>query len=148
METYDQKKRRIVGRQYLNRYLLELNNLYTVNIDASALYSIVETDEIRKSWSKFENRIDTTILFTDKHLLHDKLKELKFHLNDYYVIIGKFDYCGIPKLVDSSYFNINFNFEQSSHLLITLRSIDDSHKIVLSPDIQGDEEVLEISFEF
>lgn len=148
METYDQKKRRIVGRQYLNRYLLELNNLYTVNIDASALYSIVETDEIRKSWTKFKNRIDTTILFTDKHLLHDKLKEFKFHLNDYYVIIGKFDYCGIPKLVDSSYFNINFNFEQSSHLLITLRSIDDSHKIVLSPDIQGDEEVLEISFEF
>jgi hypothetical protein len=48
METYEQKKRRLFGKQYLPQYLEEFNKILKIHVDATNLLSIVETDEIRQ----------------------------------------------------------------------------------------------------
>ena len=68
METKEQKKRRLFGKQFLGQYLDDLGEHVKFKIDASDLLSILETDEIIE-----KNKIET-LLHSNKISFVDKAK--------------------------------------------------------------------------
>ena len=75
METYEQKKRRLFGKKYLQTYLGELKSILQINVDAVDLLSIVETDKLNEiDYSNYSKK-SFNILFNEK----DKLKEFIFN---------------------------------------------------------------------
>jgi hypothetical protein len=132
METYEQKKRRLFGKQYLPQYLEELNKILKINVDATNLLSIVETDGIRQHILAKELKYATKILFAQK----EKLKEMIFNnierKNDnYYIFTSYSNDCGTLKINLLQDFNFNFSFEDEHVGLITFTREDLFEKIIL-----------------
>lgn len=133
IETYEQKKRRIMGKQFLIRYTNSLNEILINKISSGTLLSIVETDCF---YSRIDcekkPRIKKTILFSARK---DVMKILKAHsidFNDTYVLwIKDSDYCGAFKLESLNYFNFEFPYDVSRNGIIVLTQIDYKYKILL-----------------
>ena len=68
METYEQKKRRLFGKQFLPQYLEELNKILKIHVDSTNLSSIVEMDEVR------QNILAKKLKYKYKILLNEKEK--------------------------------------------------------------------------
>lgn len=145
METNEQKKRRLFGKQYLTAYLRELKKILKVDIDANKLLTIVETDEIGKIDFSSGFKDSSKILFNEK----DKLKEIIFRDNDrinkmYYLFVSYSDDCGTLKINLLQDFNFDFSFEDEHVGLISFIREDLLEKIILDFTEESDVRYLEI----
>jgi hypothetical protein len=132
METYEQKKRRLFGKQYLPQYLEEFNKILKIHVDATNLLSIVETDEIRQHILAKELKYKTKILFNEK----EELKEIIFNSSErtndkYYIFTSYSNDCGTLKINLLQDFNFDFSFKDEHVGLITFIREDLLEKIIL-----------------
>lgn len=143
METIEQKKRRVFGKQYLSEYLKELNALTNINITADMLLSIVESDSVGTVTKEYSYKL--TINFYDKETLLLLVRQL-INLKDgpCYLYTAYSTDCGILKLSSLKDFNINFNFDDEHAGLLKLTLEDLSNELVLDFYEENDEYYLEI----
>jgi hypothetical protein len=145
METIEQKKRRLYGKQYLSAYLLELNKILLIKVDTANLLSIVKTDEIRSYFNLKKLKNSYKILFNEK----DKLKEIVLRNNEsisgqYYVFTSLSINCGVVKIDSLFDFNFNFPFNALASGVITITKSDLSKEILLDFSEENGIKYLEI----
>ena len=145
METYEQKKRRLFGKQFLPQYLEELNKILKIHVDSTNLSSIVEMDEVRQNILAKKLKYKFKILFNEK----EKLKEIIFsnieRFNDkYYVFTSYSMNCGILMIDSLQEFNFDFSFEDMRSGIITLTRADLFEEILLDFNEENGVEYLEI----
>lgn len=143
MESNEQKKRRLYGKQYLEVYLKELNALTNINVMESMLLQITESDAIKaiKNSSSYRERIK----FNEKEklrLFFAQLVELK---NGRCYLKTKYSQdCGALKLNKLQDFNVNFNFNDEHAGLISIILEDLSNELILDYYEENDEYYLDI----
>lgn len=147
METYEQKKRRLYGKQLLTSCLNEFNKIIKVNIYATSLLSIVETDLIRNQIPTMKIKYKYEILFSEK----DKLKEIIFnnvenYNSSYYVFASYTENCGLLVINSLQDFNLDFSFKDVASGIITLVRCDLLEEIVFDFYEEDGMEYLEIEF--
>lgn len=132
METNEQKKRRLYGKQDLPLYLGELHKILKKEITASMLLSIIETDRIREQNQAKQLRYSSKILFTDKDKLENiLLEDLDEVNNKYYVFTSYSKDCGTILINLLREFNFDFSFKAVPSGIITLTREDLLKEIVL-----------------
>lgn len=133
-ETYEQKKRRLYGKQHLYKYIKELNALTNIDVCNENLFSIVETDKIvsgiKEHLYKSSNTFSKSkILFSDKESLLILIGHIINLKNDEVYISTEFSLdCGLLKLASLNDFNVNFDYEKvtSGLFSITLKDFSNS----------------------
>lgn len=132
METNEQKKRRLYGKQDLPLYLDELRKILKKEITISMLLSIVETDKIREQNQAKQLKYSSKILFTDKENLEKTLLEDVDEVNNrYYVFTSYSKDCGTILINSLQEFNFDFSFKDVTSGIITLTREDLLKEIVL-----------------
>ena len=134
-ETYEQKKRRLFGKQHLPEYLEILGRLLRQNIHAQDLLSIVATDEFIRSTAYFKDIApcyEKTIEFSDKtalkRILSDEVSDWNLPYTMY--ISGSLD-CGLLVIPTLSWFDLDFSFDDDPGGLASFTRIDGEEHIVL-----------------
>jgi hypothetical protein len=145
METYEQKKRRLFGKQYLQSYLGELKSILQISVETLDLLPIVETDKLSEIDYSNYLKMSFNILFNEKN----KLKEIIFknceRVNKSYFIFTEYSLdCGTLKISKLQDFNFDFSFKSLHSGLISLISEDLSEKIILDFSEENGDEYLEI----
>lgn len=132
METNEQKRRRLYGKQNLPLYLDELHKILEKEITASMLLSIRETDKIREQNQAKQLKYSSTILFTDKEklekILLNDLDEVNYR---YYIFTSYSEDCGTILINSLKEFNFAFSFMDVASGIITLTREDLLKEIVL-----------------
>lgn len=143
METLEQKKRRLYGKQVLNNYLKELNALVNIDISKKDLLSIVESDKvIYTNNSKFYK---AKILFNDKEKLLLFIGDLlKLKIGKVLLSTTHSKDCGLLQINSLKDFNVNFEFSNEHSGLITIVLKDLSNKLILDFYEENQELYLEI----
>lgn len=142
-ETYDQKKRRLFGRQYLESYLKELDAITNKKINEEMLLSLVESDEINST--VFTESRTTLIDFHDKEKLLLLLGDLaKLRNGEIYLYTSYSEDCGMLQLDSLMDFNVNFDFEDEHSGLITITLKDLSNKLILDFYEEGNDQLLTV----
>lgn len=130
METTEQKRRRLYGKQFLHEYLKELNALTNIQIEKDMLLSIEETDKLGKV--SHEMSYKSQIFFHEKDKLLIFIGQLiKLKNGMCYLWISYSNDCGILKLNSLNDFNVNFNFEDEHAGLIAIIMEDLSNELIL-----------------
>ena len=148
IENSEQKKRRIMGKQFLPRYMNSLNEILTNKISPDALLSIVETDYFY-SQIDYEKkpRIKKTILFSERKNVEKILKAHSIDFNERYILwIEDSNHCGVLKLESLNYFNFEFPYDVSKNGIIVLTQIDYKYKILL--DFYEEDNIKYLDVEF
>jgi len=132
METFEQKKRRLFGKQLLPKYLEELSKILNIQVDASNLLSIVEMDEVRHNILAKKLKYKFKILFNDK----EKLKQIIYNniksINEkYYVFTSYSTDCGILLIDSLQDFNFDFSFKDMHSGIVTLTRADLLEEVIL-----------------
>lgn len=148
METYEQKKRRLFGKQHLKTYLEELNRIVKIDVVAADLLSIIETDKIcdvKISSIPKNLRHSFKILFEEKEKLREIISNYiaKTHHKVYVITSYSMD-CGALKINSLNDFNFDFSFKDEHTGLISLIREDLLEKIVLDFYKEDEIEYLEI----
>lgn len=148
METYDQKKRRLLGNKCLHRYLNELNRLFNGKINKQNLLSIVDTDTFLQSVSYFKDSkpyYKNIIKFSDKNTLKNILSAKITNWDvPYMVYLSDSLKCGLLEIPSLSYFNLDFSFfDEPSGIIIFIR-MDGKEKILLDYYEDNNDYFLEI----
>ncbi len=132
MDTNEQKKRRLYGKQDLPLYIGELHKILKKEITASMLLSIIETDRIREQNQAKQLIYSSKILFADKDKIENVLlKDLDEVNNKYFVFTSYTKDCGTILINLLREFNFNFSFKDVPSGIITLTREDLLKEIVL-----------------
>ncbi len=144
IETIEQKKRRLFGRQYLEEYLGIIHKITIIK--NPKILSIVETDRINDNQNKLNNSFSIKLLFDNKSDLKNIiLKQFKSKDNVYLFIPLSKD-CGAIEMDSIINFNFNFNFTDEPSGIISIISKNLKEKILL--DFYEEQEVKYIEFEY
>lgn len=132
-ESYEQKKRRLFGKQKMQEHLYDLNLFLNCSITENHLLSIVDTDSLLERIDKeISLRPDffMTVHFEDrKEQLEQVIKQHLDEKSSYYLWIYSSDICGIY-LIDSL-FDLNLSFPWDAPDLLILIEHDLKKKVVL-----------------
>ena len=128
METIEQKKRRLFGKQDLPVYLGELCKILKKDIDKSMILSIVETDNIREKNQAKKLSNSSKILFKNKEKLKSIIYEKEY---PYYVFTSYSRDCGTLLINSLDEFNFEFSFSDITSGIITLTRKDLQKEIIL-----------------
>lgn len=143
-ETLEQKKRRIYGRQYLNKYLAIL---YKLVIDKKKinLLNIVDTDNISNKTSNLVLTFSDRIYFSDKEKLKKIiLDNIKNFNEEYYLFTSLSKECGVAELESLNDFNFNFDFKDEPSGILSLVNFSITNKILLDYYEEDNIEYLEV----
>ncbi|MEP7269442.1 MAG: hypothetical protein ABI844_17630 [Saprospiraceae bacterium] len=145
METYDQKRRRLYGKQDLPIYLAELRKILKIDVDESLLLSIAETDLVRQNCLAKQLMCSYKILFNDKEKLKKILLESpRSKIGNYYVFTSYSKDCGAAVISTLNDFNFDFSYKAVPSGIITLTRVDLVEEIVLDFYVECDTEYLEV----
>lgn len=146
IETIEQKKRRLFGKQYLEKYLKIINKITIIK--NPKILSIVETDRI----SNNQNKLNLDVFFCTK-LLFDNKSDLKNTMLKYfkskeniYLFIPLSEDCGAVEIDSINSFNFNFKFTDEPSGIISIISKNSKEKILL--DFYEEEKIRYIEFEY
>lgn len=144
METLEQKKRRLYGKNNLDNYLKELNAITNIDVSQKDLLSIVESDKIvyDDDNSKFYK---AKILFNDKERLLLFIGDLlKIRDGKGFLSTTYSNDSGLLEINSLKDFNVNFRFDDEHSGLITIVLKDLSNKLLLDFYEENQELYLEI----
>ncbi|PWJ57016.1 hypothetical protein CLV98_109125 [Dyadobacter jejuensis] len=144
METTEQKRRRLFGKQDVPLYLAELNKILKIHIGPTDLLSIVETDEIRQQNLAKNLIFSTKILFDEKNKLKEIIKINEVLGVGYYVFTKYSRDCGTLLMNSFDNFDFDFPFDALLSGLITFTQEDLRKEIVLDFYEEDGVEYLEI----
>lgn len=143
METQEQKRQRLFGKQSLKDYLKELNALTNIEVKEEMLLSKLESDALGKVPEDFSYK--TKILFNEKERLLMFIGDLiKLKDGECYLYTAYSKKCGALKLGSLKDFNINFNFNDEHAGLLTITMKDLSNELLLDFYEEANEYYLEI----
>ena len=147
METLEQKKRRLYGRQYMDKYLAILNKLEIGKESKPEILSIVETDEIINRSRSLKLTFSGKISFSNKaelkNIVFDKAKNGD---KEYYLFTSLSKECGVSKIRSLDNFNFDFEFNDDPSGIISLVDSSIEEKVLL--DFYEDNEDKYIDIEY
>ena len=150
METFQQKKRRLYGKQYLSLHINELNALTNIDISSEDLLSIVDTDlivlNIKERFQPPSNKCyKAKISFSDKEKLLIFIGSLiKLKDREAYISVEHSLDCGLLKINSLRDFNVNFELKKATSELFTITLSDYSNRLLLDISEEDGEHYLEI----
>ena len=145
METIEQKKRRLYGKQYLNEYFKELKALTNNEVYESDILSISETDNIPNLSISSKPSSKYNIEFQEKNKLLTLIDEvIQLKDGECFLFSSYSKDCGAMKLCSLANFNVNFNFDDEHSGIITIISADFSNQIIFDFFIENHIQYLEI----
>lgn len=125
-ETFEQKKRRLFGKQYLGEYKKTISKICKSNYE---ILSIVDSDKIFKNLKELRKLPSLTFPFNEKVSVWKSYK-YKF-IDSIYLMTKLSDDCGIIKVKSIDYFNIDFDFFDESEGMIVIANEDLTYKLLL-----------------
>jgi hypothetical protein len=133
MENSEQKRRRIMGKQFFPMFMKFLNEILTIEITSEHLLSIVETDHFYSQIDyQKEADIKETMLFSDRERIKQILKKQSIDFGEKYILwIKESNDCGAVKLNSLNSINFGFPYEVSSNGVITITQVDYKYQILL-----------------
>jgi hypothetical protein len=132
METAEQKRRRIIGKQKISNYLIELNNILKINVSSKDLLTLEETDFILSNLYKLEVFFKETILFGHTTSLESTVvNNISQSEYGYFVFISDVLQCGTIKISSIDHFNFNFGYYDLGSGIISIIREDLLEKIIL-----------------
>ncbi|MBB2145808.1 hypothetical protein GM921_09940 [Pedobacter sp. LMG 31464] len=132
METAEQKRRRIIGKQKISDYLIELNNILKINVSSKDLLTIEETDFILSNPYKLQTFFKKTILFEHKAELESAIVNNILESDyGYFIFISDVLQCGAIRISSLNDFNFNFSYDDLNTGIISIVREDLSEKITL-----------------
>lgn len=146
METTEQKRRRLYGKQYLPLYLKELGKILRNEVKYYSLLPITFTDKIREQNQAKQVKYSSTILFGDKEQLMNIILENISIYEQYYVYTSFSKDCGTVPISSLCEFNFDFSFKDVSSGVITLTRADLREEVVLDFYEESGTEFLNIKF--
>ncbi|TGN30004.1 hypothetical protein [Empedobacter tilapiae] len=144
IETIEQKKRRLFGRQYLEEYLKIIHKITIIK--NPKIISIVETDRINNNQNKLNNSFSIKLLFNNKSDLKNIILKQFKSKDTVYLFIPLSEDCGAIEMDSIINFNFNFNFTDEPSGIISIISKNLKEKILL--DFYEEQEVKYIEFEY
>ncbi|MBW3469836.1 hypothetical protein LZF95_21070 [Algoriphagus sp. AGSA1] len=143
-ETFDQKKRRLFGKQSLQSYINTIEKLTTDS--ERCILSIVETDKILEKVSTLKEVFKTVLPFEDKTGLKNIVNE-KFKSEDsIYLLTSLSRDCGGIVINSIANFNFNFNFDDDSGGIFSLVSNDLKERILFDFYEENGKKFIEIEY--
>lgn len=131
METLDQKKRRVFGKRYLSIYINDLGKLIKDNLDENSIMSIVDTDNIVKTFAG-RKIYKEKILFEDKDRLFILLNGIaNIEKEGFYVFLSKSMHCGALNISSLHAFNYEFEYTDEDAGIISFINHNLDLKILL-----------------
>ena len=129
METLNQKKRRLYGKQYLNIYISEINNLVDYSVTKSNLISIEITDTllIKDEDLSIKKRID----FNEKSEFLNVIISKISNDENVFLLTSYYKDCGAVLINSIKSLNTNFNFNDEQSGLIEIIDKQLKNKIIL-----------------
>lgn len=125
-ETFEEKKRRLFGKQYLGEYQKTISKICKGNYQ---FLSIVDSDEIFNKLKELKKLSSLTFCFDEKTSV---LESYKYKFIDSVYLMTKLSAdCGIIKVKNIDYFNIDFDFSDESEGMIIIANEDLSYKLLL-----------------
>jgi len=124
-ETIEQKRRRLFGKQYLEEYKNIISKICRSDYD---LLSIVDSDKIFNELKYLKRTDYLTLAFDEKIDVWDSYKSN--FVKNIYLITKLSEDCGIIKVKDIDYFNINFDFFAEPEGMILIANEDLSYKLL------------------
>jgi len=146
METLEQRKRRLFGKQYLNDYLSVLNKLSLIKIENKDLLSIVETDKIIDKASSLLLNNSLKIEFSNKDELKKEILNIFNYQDRVYLFTSLSEDCGTVDINLLNEFNFNFNYNDDISGIIILISTLREKKILLDFYEEDEKKYIEIEF--
>jgi len=146
METLEQRKRRLFGKQYLNDYLSVLNKLSLIKIENKDLLSIVETDMIIDKASSLLLSNSLKIDFLNKYEFKKKILNIFNYQDRVYLFTSLSKDCGTVEINMLNEFNFNFNYNDDTSGIIILISTSGEKKIILDFYEEAKKKYIEIEF--
>ena len=146
METLEQRKRRLFGKQYLNDYLSVLNKLSLIKIENKDLLSIVETDMIIDKASSLLLSNSLKIDFLNKYEFKKKILNIFNYQDRVYLFTSLSEDCGTVDINLLNEFNFNFNYNDDISGIIILISTLREKKILLDFYEEDEKKYIEIEF--
>lgn len=132
MDTAEQKRRRIIGKQKISNYLIELNNILKINVSTNNLLSLEETDFVLLNLYKLEFFFKKTILLEHKtefeNVVVNNISQSEY---GYFVFISDVLQCGTIRISSIDHFNFNFGYDDLGSGIISIVREDLSEKIIL-----------------
>lgn len=146
METKEQKRRRIMGKQFLGRYLNNLNCILNRKIDPEELLSIVATDDFYHQVDyQTKSQLSQTFRFSERNRLKEYLPENDIELMSSFILwIEYASDCGAVMINTLDDFNFNFPFNSIDESIITLTEISYKYKILLDFYEENDMDYIDI----
>lgn len=145
-ENYDQKKRRLFGRQKMSYHLSEIQKMLSVPVDQNKMLSIPASDLflIRKRQTISDKPyFYMTIRFEDRSRFITKvIQENMVAEAPFYLWSPSSNMCGLY-LIDSIHF-INDSFPWSGEDIFSFTSVDLQEELVLSWYEENEKELLDI----
>ena len=142
METIEQKKRRVFGKQFLDTYKKELSNLINPEISDYEFLSLVETDKlylkeindgITIKKIDFDNKID---------ILDKLLKSFSENkCENYFILTSYYKDCGAVVIKSLNNFNIGFDFNAEHSGLIEIFDSILENKILMDYYEENDKKI-------
>lgn len=133
METKEQNRRRIMGKQFLCKYLDSLNCILNRKIDPKELLSIVATDNFYHEIDyQIKPQLIKTIKFSERNMLKEYLQENGIKLMENFILWVEYtNDCGAIMINLLDDFNFNFPFNSTKGEIISLTEISYKYQIVL-----------------
>ncbi len=144
METYEQKRRRLFGKQHLPLYLAELRRLTNIDDPKKNILSIEETDKILNI--KFSNflKFSHKFFFDEKIKLKTEIEKYVANDQKHYLFTSYSEDCGACLINKLSDFNFNFEFDDELFGLVTLVSGDLSMEFLLDFYEENNDKFIEL----
>jgi hypothetical protein len=127
METNEQKRRRLFGKQFLSEYLKELNDITNIKIIPEKLLSIEKSDIVRAA--RYTRSKSCILNFNDKEKLLLVIGQLiKIKDGPCYLYTTYSKDCGLLQLDYLGDFKIYFNFtdEHAGFIKIIMQDLSNS----------------------
>jgi len=145
METIEQKKRRLIGKQYLPVYLTELNKLIKNVVVADDLLSIQDSDNIYSTVFSDEPIDRFTTSFEKKDRLKILFESIESAESLKYILFTAYSHeCGAIRIGSLVNFNVDFDFDDEHSGLIILISNNLLQKILLDFYEEGGERYIDV----
>lgn len=145
MESLEQKKRRLFGKQFLQKYMNIIQRLTKTEDEIKPL-SIVTTDYIIERQSLLKKKNEKRFEFNDK-------KEFKkYVINNFnykgvvYLMTSLSKDCGGIELTSINEFNFEFNYNDEPDGIVSIISSDFKEKILLDFYLIKDKTYIEIEY--
>ena len=129
------------GKQVIDLYLEELNNLFNSSITKDNLLSLEVTDEIISKLSLERYKlIKTSFDFKDKAKLSACINDLiKLYSGPVLVFTSYSEFCGAVEVSSLARFNVDFNYKDEHAGIISVISKDLKNKLLIDfYEEQGD----------